>query len=244
MGSWLDSACPVSAALACGDACVRSALGARTHRNHWISRRPATFARCWRSSREGPDHLIGFSYGAHLAYQVACKLAAAQQSVGLLALVDAAPGFERTEPMAGEHLIRGDMRIARPELDHRAYAHVPARILDFRSSFRFESSFLLPGGGWEELALGGVETYALPEGTSERLSIPWRRRLDALCARRWEGPPQHQARKSFIVSSSSTRAPNPPGGSRLAGSPEPVICPGSWSCTAARSLEIRNSRPG
>ena len=132
--------------------------------NHWISRRPATFARCWRSSREGPDHLIGFSYGAHLAYQVACKLAAAQQSVGLLALVDAAPGFERTEPMAGEHLIRGDMRIARPELDHRAYAHVPARILYFRSSFRFESSFLLPGGGWEELALGGVETVRITGG--------------------------------------------------------------------------------
>jgi thioesterase domain-containing protein len=49
----------------------------------------------------GPYHLMGFSYGAHLAYEVACKLAAAQQSVGLLALVDAPPGFERLEPMAG-----------------------------------------------------------------------------------------------------------------------------------------------
>jgi len=112
----------------------------------------------------GPYHLMGFSYGAHLAYEVACKLAAAQQSVGLLALVDAPPGFERLEPMAGEHLIRGDMRIARPELDHRAYAHVPARILYFRSSFRFEASYLLPGGGWEELALGGVETVRITGG--------------------------------------------------------------------------------
>jgi acyl carrier protein len=51
----LDSACAISAALACRDACVRSAPGCPgPTRNHWISRRPATFARCWRSSRTAP----------------------------------------------------------------------------------------------------------------------------------------------------------------------------------------------
>ncbi|HSI55789.1 MAG TPA: amino acid adenylation domain-containing protein [Ramlibacter sp.] len=106
----------------------------------------------------GPYHLAGYSFGAHLAFEMAHQLAKQGERIDTLAIIDSTPRFEQEELHLGADLPASPEATSKKLLVGYRHPVVDARLLLFRSELRLDEPLLQPDGGWEVLVRRGVET--------------------------------------------------------------------------------------
>jgi amino acid adenylation domain-containing protein len=143
--------------------------------------------------KSGPYHLAGYSFGAHLAFEIARQLAARGERIGVLAIIDSTPQAEPGELHIDAHPAGTVEAVTKTQL--AGYRHEPldARVLLFRSESRADEPLLLPDGGWGALALGGVETVRFPGDHAAARREPAARLIGERIARALTDPPRDRS---------------------------------------------------
>ncbi len=111
---------------------------------------------------EGPYHLAGYSFGAHLAFEIARQLSVAGDRLGVLAIIDSTPMFEEEALHMGADLPGTPESDCKRMLADYRHSALGAQLLFFRSESPLSEALLQPDGGWELFARDGVETLRLP----------------------------------------------------------------------------------
>ena len=108
---------------------------------------------------EGPYHLAGYSFGAHLVFEIARQLLEAREGVGLLSVIDSTPRFDPRELHLDADAPDSPQAACKALL--AGYRHLPldARLLVFSSESRQDEAVLQPDGGWGVLARKGVDVH-------------------------------------------------------------------------------------
>lgn len=130
---------------------------------------------------DGPYRLIGHSFGAHLAFEVACQLSAQGKRVAFLGLIDESAELDQRHFAIARAQAKSER--LQDRLRHLLRANVPGSYSGALTLFQTRAippdALADPYTGWGDLTLGTVERHFVP---GDHVTV-----MSAAMAKQWSG---------------------------------------------------------